>query len=117
MTAFTDREDPLKLVNLHWEDLPTWHQDSLKSGVRIVIEKSAIREPTPEEMHESWMAYKLQDGWTFGPEPDSLMKHHPCLVPYKDLPSRERIKDTFFLKTVRLFLLGLRSEFGEFEAD
>ena len=68
-----------------------------------------------QQMHKSWVDYKLKDGWTFGPEPDSLLKQHPCLVDYEDLPSRERIKDTFFLKTVRLFLLGLRSEFGEFE--
>ena len=117
LTAFADRADPLKLVSSHWEDLPDWHQNSLKSGVKIAIEKSVAGEPTPEEMHESWMAYKLQDGWTFGPEPDSLLKQHPCLVPYEDLPSRERIKDTLFLKTVRLILLGLRSEFGEFEVD
>lgn len=114
MTAFADRADPLKLVSSHWEDLPDWHQESLKFGVRKVAEEFA-RDITPEEMHKSWVDYKLKDGWTFGPEPDSLLKQHPCLVDYKDLPSRERIKDTFFLKTVRLFLLGLRSEFGEFE--
>ena len=55
---------------------------------------------TPEQSHESWMAFKKADGWVYGETKDLLMKKHPCMVPYGDLPEEQRVKDDIFMSTV-----------------
>lgn len=53
--------------------------------------------PLVEEMarnvHEVWAHNRLNDGWTYGPERNDTLKTHPCLVPYDELPERERDYD------------------------
>lgn len=46
--------------------------------------------------HQSWMAQKLADGWTFGPVKDAEKKQHPCLVPFNLLPREQQAKDFIF---------------------
>ena len=36
---------------------------------------------------------KLANGWVYAPVRDNELKHHPCLVPYEDLPVEEQQKD------------------------
>ncbi|MCL2105825.1 MAG: RyR domain-containing protein [Oscillospiraceae bacterium] len=43
--------------------------------------------------HIRWMQEKLANGWTYAPVRDNGLKHHPCLVPYDDLPVEEQQKD------------------------
>jgi hypothetical protein len=42
------------------------------------------------ESHERWRTTKLQQGWTYGPEKDSVRKTNPLMVPYEELPQKER---------------------------
>jgi ryanodine receptor 2 len=35
----------------------------------------------------------MEQGWTYGPERSDALKHHPCLVPYDDLPEVEKAYD------------------------
>jgi ryanodine receptor 2 len=35
----------------------------------------------------------MDQGWTYGPERSDALKHHPCLVPYEDLPEVEKAYD------------------------
>lgn len=51
--------------------------------------------------HNSWMAEKLSDGWTYGPVKDVEKKEHPCMVPYGDLPALQRYKDALFVTIVK----------------
>ena len=35
----------------------------------------------------------MSQGWTYGEERDDVLKHHPCLVPYDELPEIEKDYD------------------------
>lgn len=72
-------------------------QASAIDGVRSVIANPDV---TPEELHDLWCDFKIKEGWTYGPEKDSLKLTHPCLVPYNQLPEHERLKDKIFRAAV-----------------
>ena len=40
--------------------------------------------------HEAWAAERRAQGWTYGPKRDDVLKHHPCLIPYEELPESEK---------------------------
>jgi ryanodine receptor 2 len=40
-----------------------------------------------------WSAGRIADGWRWGPERDDVLKENPCLVPYDELPEREKVYD------------------------
>jgi len=52
-----------------------------------------LLERLAENTHEVWAAQRMNDGWTYGPKRDDSNKHHPCLVPYSDLPESEKEYD------------------------
>ncbi|WP_433355591.1 RyR domain-containing protein [Microtetraspora malaysiensis] len=83
-------------VSPHWDDAPEWQRDTMINGVLRALDGA-----TPQELHESWHAEKLADGWTYGPVKDAVAKTHPCLVPYEDLPDAQRLKDYMFQAIVR----------------
>lgn len=75
-----------------WEEAPANIKASAIDGV-----EAHLREPlTPERSHERWTAFKVVDGWVYGPVKDAAMKQHPCLVPYDNLPQEQRVKDYLF---------------------
>jgi hypothetical protein len=62
---------------------------------------------TPEQSHESWLAEKIATGWKYGPVKSSERKEHPCMVPYRDLPPSQRMKDHIFVRVTRAVLDAL----------
>ena len=78
-----------------WDEAPDWQRDSAVEGVQ-----QALRGATPEELHESWCAAKLRDGWRYGEVKDADAKTHPCLVDYDALPLDQRSKDYLFYGVV-----------------
>lgn len=78
-----------------WDNAPEWQRESAIEGVR-----EAQAGATPEELHESWCAFKTDDGWTYGETKDSAAKTHPCLVAYAELPGEQRRKDAVFQAVV-----------------
>ena len=84
--------------HLPWEETPGAIRESAADGVQ-----HALRNPfaTPGEMHANWMAFKKEQGWTYGPEKDIAKKTHPCFLPYGELPAHEKAKDMIFLAIVR----------------
>ena len=85
-----------------WEDAPEWQKSSARNGV-----KGALSGNTPEQSHESWLAEKKATGWAYGPVKDPEAKLHPCFVPYSELPSAQRAKDSIFITVVRVVGLAL----------
>jgi ryanodine receptor 2 len=55
--------------------------------------------------HEVWSQNRMNDGWTYGEERDDAKKHHPCLIPYEDLPESEKEYDRHTsLQTLKLII-------------
>jgi hypothetical protein len=74
---------------LPWEDV--------REGMTTaVLEHLVNPKTTPAESHERWMAAKLREGWTYGPQKDAAAKTHPCMRPYHELPVAQRAKDFLF---------------------
>lgn len=78
-----------------WELSDEWQRVSARKGVI-----GALAGNTPEQSHESWLEEKYAAGWTYGPVKDSVLKEHPCCVPYFALPPAHRAKDALFLAVV-----------------
>lgn len=83
---------------LGWNDAPQWQRDSARLGVKGILEGRITK---PSESHESWLAEKVADGWTYGEVKDPSTKQHPCMVPYDELPGTQRVKDHIFFGVVK----------------
>jgi hypothetical protein len=82
-----------------WDEMSPEKQAGIINGARMAADGK-----TPEELHEAWMADHLANGWTRGPVKSIADKTHPCLIPYRDLPVAQRVKDTLFRTVVRAFM-------------
>jgi len=87
-------------LTLPWEA----SRDSVIAGIRRLCLEP--RE-TPAENHAAWMAYRVAEGWTYGPTKDPVAKTHPCMVPFEQLGPFQRSKDGLFIAIVSEFF-GLR---------
>ncbi|MCH5235447.1 MAG: Ryanodine receptor Ryr [Muribaculaceae bacterium] len=59
----------------------------LPEGLLLLVEEMA------KNVHEVWAQNRINEGWTYGPVRDDIKKHHPCLIPYEDLPESEKEYD------------------------
>lgn len=80
-----------------WDDAPDWQKESAMLGVTLHTENQSAG---PDASHESWMAQKVADGWTYGPEKLPELKQHPCMVPFAELPQEQQAKDFIFRAVV-----------------
>ena len=80
-----------------WEDAPKWQRDSALLGVQLHTENPAAG---PQASHDSWMAQKVAEGWTYGPEKRPDLKQHHCMVPFDELPREQQAKDYIFRAVV-----------------
>ena len=76
-----------------WEDAPDWQKHSALVGVNMHL---ANPDATPEMSHESWLAQKAAEGWSYGEVKDAEKKTHPCYLPYDQLPTEQKAKDYIF---------------------
>lgn len=82
---------------------PPWRfltDDIIRSAIDGVRFHLDYPDATPEQSHENWMKFKIQDGWKYGVKKDMIKKEHPCLVPYGALPVEQRAKDFMFSSLV-----------------
>jgi ryanodine receptor 2 len=80
------------------------------AGVELPPEIAGLAERLAEHAHDVWARERIAQGWTHGPKRDDAAKHHPCLVPYKDLHDSEKVYDrNAALQTLKAILkLGYR---------
>ena len=50
-------------------------------------------EAMAEAEHDGWMSHRAVSGWRHGEPRDDARKVHPAVVPYAQLPEREKQKD------------------------
>ena len=60
------------------------------SDVTLSDDLLELTEKVAENVHEVWSEGRIADGWIYGPVRDDNKKETPCLVPYDDLPEREK---------------------------
>ena len=64
-----------------------------------------LTEQIAENVHEVWAAARMAEGWVWGEKRDDKLKHHPCLVPYDQLPESEKEYDRkTAIQTLRFIL-------------
>ncbi len=84
-----------------WPEAPDWQVNSAVAGVKFIRDNPNA---PPSASHESWLAEKTRDGWSYGPVKDPEAKTHPCFVPYDELPVEQKAKDYIFGAIVRAML-------------
>lgn len=84
------------------------------SDVTLPKELNALAEALAKNVHEVWAQTRISQGWTYGATRDDKKKHHPCLVPYEDLPESEKVYDrNSAMETLRVIRkLGYRIKKG-----
>lgn len=71
--------------------------------IEITDDLMELREAIAENAHDVWAVARIKDGWTFGPERNDTLKHHPDLIPYSALPDGEKEYDRLMaLNTIKL---------------
>ena len=104
-----------------YKDLPEEQKEANRANVRDIPAKLAAAgyimtparsneppfnfpgkalERLAEAEHERWMQLKLDDNWVYAPTTDKEKKSHNCLVPWKDLPEDEKVKDRDLVKGI-----------------
>ena len=63
------------------------------SDVVLPAELDELIEALSKNVHEVWAMNRMEQGWTYGPERNDTLKHHPCLVPYEELSEIEKAYD------------------------
>ena len=61
--------------------------------IQLSTELNDLVEAMAKNVHEVWAQSRISQGWTYGPERNDTLKHHPCLVPYEELPEIEKAYD------------------------
>jgi ryanodine receptor 2 len=78
------------------------------SDVQLPEELNDLIEQMSKNVHEVWAKSRMDQGWTYGPERSDILKQHPCLIPYEDLPEIEKAYD----RDTALITLKLISRLG-----
>lgn len=63
------------------------------SGIALSEELLELTEKIAENVHETWAAGRIAEGWIYGPQRDDAKKQTPCLVPYEQLSESEKDYD------------------------
>lgn len=61
--------------------------------VSLPEELTILGEKIAENVHEVWAAGRISEGWTYGTKRNDVLKQHPCLIPYNELPESEKNYD------------------------
>lgn len=75
------------------------------NDVELPQELEVLVEQMAKNVHEIWAQERINQGWTYGNKRDDAKKHHPCLIPYEDLPEEEKVYDrNTSVETLKLIL-------------
>ncbi len=80
-----------------WDNASDDQKASMQRGVQFALDNPNA---TPVLQHEAWLKDKLDAGWKYGPTKDADKKEHPCCLPYDELPTIQKAKDSLFRSIV-----------------
>lgn len=82
------------------------------NDIELSEELLSLTEKIAENVHDIWAVGRISEGWTYGPEKDSVKKETPLLVSYEELPESEKEYDrNTALNTLKyLIKMGYRIE-------
>lgn len=80
------------------------------SDILLPEELNPLLEAMAKNVHEIWAQERIKQGWTYGEKRDDVLKQHPCLISYEDLPEEEKVYDrNTSIETLKLILkLGFK---------
>ena len=78
--------------------------------IQLPKEVEYLVEEMEKNVHEVWSKTRIEQGWTYGEKRDDVLKQHPCLVPYEELPEEEKVYDrNSSVETLKLIMkLGFK---------
>jgi len=74
-------------TDVHFDALPQERKDLVTGEVRLIREGKS-----PAEVHQAWVDWMRERGWTLAPARNTLIRTHPNLIPYAQLPPGEKAK-------------------------
>ncbi len=61
--------------------------------IKMPEEVQNVLEAAARNIHEVWAENKLKEDWRYGEALDYEKKTHPSLIPYEQLPERQKLYD------------------------
>ena len=61
--------------------------------VVLPVELEQLVEQMSKNVHEVWADIRMKQGWIYGEQRNDELKTHPCLIPYEELPEKEKVYD------------------------
>lgn len=82
------------LVTINTKDMKTYTPTPIDlTDVQLPDDLNELREAIAENAHDIWAKNRQAEGWTYGPQRDDKLKQTPDMVPYADLPEKEKDYD------------------------
>lgn len=100
----------------NWEECDEEERNAFRNGFKTILDllMSSTDDFTAEgavtALHDSWIKFKMDNGWTYGPTLDTVNKTNPNFLPFSML-SKEEKKKSFVFTSAALTWIGL---FGEY---
>ena len=84
------------------------------NGIELPNELKKLSEEMAKNVHEVWAQNRISQGWSYGKVRNDELKHHPCLIPYEELPEVEKAydRDTAFETLKLISKLGFKISKG-----
>lgn len=92
------------LVTINANSMKTYTPKPIDlSDVELTEDLNELREAIAENAHEIWALERVAQGWSYGPQRDDNKKENPCMVPYSQLPEKEKDFDrSMAMDTIKL---------------
>lgn len=82
------------LITINTKDMKPYIPTPIDlSDVALPEDLNELREAIAENAHDIWAKNRQAEGWTYGPQRDDKLKQTPDMVPYADLPEKEKDYD------------------------
>lgn len=61
--------------------------------IQLPMDLNVLVEEMSKNVHEVWAKSRMEQGWKYGKLRNDILKEHPCLISYEELPKEEKDLD------------------------